>query len=79
MTVSFSGGPGSFYACAWEEWITDELPAWSNRVYGASLDPAQTMATGVSMGGFGALKIAFKNPDRFCAIAAMAPAIMPIR
>jgi S-formylglutathione hydrolase len=77
VTVSFSSGEGSYYYGLWEQWVTDELSAWANETYGASLDPAQTVMMGVSMGGYGSLKIGFKNPRRFRAIAPMEPAIMP--
>jgi len=33
--------------------------------------------TGISMGGYGTLKIAFKHPERFLAIAPMEPVIEP--
>jgi len=78
VVVSFSGGPGSFYYGSWEEFVIKELPAWANQTFGTSLDPKKTLMTGISMGGYGTLKIAFKNPDRFKAIALMEPAIMPI-
>jgi len=78
VVVSFSGGPGSFYYGSWEEFVIKELPAWANQTFGTSLDPKKTLMTGISMGGYGTLKIAFKNPDRFKAIAPMEPAIMPI-
>ena len=38
---------------------------------------SQTIITGMSMGGFGALKIAFAEPERFAAVAAMNPMIEP--
>ena len=78
VVISFSGGPGSFYYGSWEEFVIKELPAWANQTFGTSLDPKKTLMTGISMGGYGTLKIAFKNPDRFKAIAPMEPAIMPI-
>ena len=77
VVVSFSGGPGSFYYGSWEDFVTEELPVWANQTFGTSLDPQKTLMTGISMGGYGTLKIAFKNPDRFKAIAPMEPAIMP--
>ena len=77
VIVSFSSGPGSFYHGSWEDFVTKELPTWANHTFGTSLDPDKTLMTGISMGGYGTLKIAFKNPDRFKAIAPMEPAIMP--
>ena len=41
-------------------------------------DPRGTFLTGISMGGMGALRMAFKYPERFGAVAAMEPGIEPI-
>ncbi len=77
VMVSFSSGPGSWYRGAWEQFVIEELPAWANQEFGSSLSPEKTIMTGISMGGYGTLKIAFKNPERFLAIAPMEPAIEP--
>ncbi len=77
VMVSFSSGGGSWYRGAWEQFVVDELPKWAHEKYGTSLSPEKTVMTGVSMGGYGTLKIAFKHPDRFLAIAPMEPAIEP--
>lgn len=77
VMVSFSSGPGSWYGGAWESFVVDELPDWAHATFGTSLEPAQTVMTGISMGGYGTLKIAFKHPTRFRAIAPMEPAIEP--
>lgn len=74
--------PLSFYldevgGALWETFISDELPTWLRRHYNVRTDQAGTVMTGVSMGGYGTLKIAFRHPDRFCAIAALEPAIEP--
>ena len=77
VMVSFSSGGGSWYHGAWESFVIDELPKWANAKFGTSLEPSQTVMTGISMGGYGSLKIAFKHPHRFRAIAPMEPAIEP--
>ncbi len=77
VMVSFTSGAGSWYRGAWEQFVVDELPRWSHEKFGTSLSPDQTLMTGISMGGYGTLKIAFKNPNRFLAIAPMEPAIEP--
>ncbi len=77
VMVSFSSGGGSWYGGAWEDFVVSELPQWANEQFGTSLDPDKTVMTGISMGGYGTLKIAFKNPERFLAIAPMEPAIEP--
>ena len=77
VMVSFSSGGGSWYRGAWESFVIDELPKWANEKFGTSLSPEKTVMTGISMGGYGTLKIAFKHPERFLAIAPMEPAIEP--
>ncbi|URQ67462.1 esterase family protein [SAR86 cluster bacterium] len=78
VVVSFSSGRISYYHGTWEAFVTDELPLWASRMYGVSIKPEHTLMTGISMGGYGSLKIGLKNPERFKAIAPMEPAIMPI-
>jgi pimeloyl-ACP methyl ester carboxylesterase len=78
VIVSFSGGPVSYYHGTWETFVTQELPKWAAEEYGVSIKPEHTLLTGISMGGYGSLKIGLKNPERFKAIAPMEPAIMPI-
>ncbi|HIG40330.1 MAG TPA: hypothetical protein EYQ14_07285 [Gammaproteobacteria bacterium] len=78
VVVSFSSGPIGFYFGAWEQWVCEELPDWANKTFGTRTDRDHTLMTGISMGGYGSLKIGFKYPDRFRAIAPMEPAIMPI-
>jgi predicted esterase len=57
----------------WEDWVMDEvLPRVVHR-YG--IDPRKIAIGGISMGGFGALDIALKNPGRFCAVAGDSPAL----
>ena len=78
VVVSFSGGPVSYYHGTWETFVTKELPQWAAEEYGVSIKSEHTFLTGISMGGYGSLKIGLKNPERFKAIAPMEPAIMPI-
>ena len=77
LIVSASTGPLSWYAGPWEEFIAAELPEVMAEKFGTRLDPAGTVLTGLSMGGYGTLKIAFRRPDRFAAIAALEPGIEP--
>lgn len=77
VMVSFSSGPGSWYGGAWEQFVVDELPRWAASRYNTRLDRDGTVMTGISMGGYGSLKIGFKFPERFRAIAPMEPAIEP--
>ncbi len=75
--VSFSGGANVFYTGGWETWVTDELPQWVASEYSGNVDRENRVLTGISAGGHGALKIAFKHPHAFRAVAAMEPVIMP--
>ncbi len=75
--ISFSGGPGVFFHGPWETWILEELPAFAESTLGAAPDPEKLLITGISGGGYGALKMAFKHPSRFRAVAAMEAVILP--
>ncbi len=77
VVVSFSSGPGSFYYGAWEKFVVEELPEWAASKFNCRTDRDGTLMTGVSMGGYGSLKIGLKNPERFRAIAPLEPAIEP--
>ncbi|MEV6346801.1 alpha/beta hydrolase-fold protein [Actinoplanes sp. NPDC051851] len=66
---------GGFYLGAWERLIADEFPALLTAEYHA--DPSGIALLGASMGGYGALKIAFADPSRFTAVAAVSPALLP--
>ena len=77
LHVSFSGGATEFYQDKWEQWICTELPNWVSDKYTANTDSQHLVLTGISVGGYGTLKVGFKFPNRFKAIAAMEPVIMP--
>jgi S-formylglutathione hydrolase len=82
VMVMASSHPMSFYfddpeGDQWETFITEELPAYMHANYNVRTDRDGTVMTGGSMGGYGTLKIAFKHPDRYCAIAALEPCIEP--
>ena len=51
--------------------LSEELPAIVNATLPASPDRADTFAAGLSMGGYGALKLALRRPDLFAAAGAM--------
>ena len=61
VVVSFSSGRISYYHGTWEAFVTDELPLWASRMYGVSIKPEHTLMTGISMGGYGSLKIGLKR------------------
>jgi putative tributyrin esterase len=50
-------------------YLTDELPAYLDGMFGLRPERANTLIAGNSMGGYGAFKAAFAQPDRFAAAA----------
>jgi putative tributyrin esterase len=72
-------GDGSAYAAHsgsdFERWILDDVPACA-RLAVTELGPTGSVGIGgLSMGGFGAMRIGCKHPDRFVAISAHSSAI----
>ncbi|MER7006221.1 alpha/beta hydrolase-fold protein [Dactylosporangium sp. NPDC000555] len=71
---------GGFYidraGNGWESLIATAFPRLLEKQYGADLTRVSLM--GSSMGGYGALKIAFAEPSRWLAVAAVAPALLPV-
>jgi len=64
------GGPGDY-----ETAILDQLPAAIEQNYPVSRERAGRAIAGISMGGFGALRMAFKRPDRYVAVASLSGAL----
>ena len=69
---------GGFYIdgpqAGWETLVAEEFPQHLASRYG----PLTAIAViGASMGGYGALKLAFAHPERFAAVAAISPAVFP--
>lgn len=61
---------------AWESLVADRLTAHLRTTADGPL-PVPVGIVGISMGGYGALKMAFSRPERFCAVAAVAPMVEP--
>lgn len=59
----------------WGSVVGDELPEFVSQIH--PIDCSRLAVIGASMGGFGALKLAFGTPDRYAAAAALAPAVFP--
>ncbi len=84
MIVVCPNGENSMYVnwvsgkANWEDFIADELPKAIDAKYRTLTDRAARGITGDSMGGFGALNIAFHHPDRFGAVSAHSAAIFAI-
>ncbi|HLU40581.1 MAG TPA: alpha/beta hydrolase-fold protein [Planctomycetota bacterium] len=60
-----------------EKLITERLPAFLAEKYRVKNERTARAVMGVSMGGFGALKIAMRHPDLFATVAAHSSALMP--
>lgn len=75
--------PGTIYmdfrdgSAKWETFVTQELLAHLQSRYRIRSDREGTMVTGVSMGGSGSLRFAFRYPETFGAVAALEAGIWP--
>lgn len=63
-------GPGNFASA-----ISRDLPEAVEATFPVGRDRVHRAIAGLSMGGFGALRLALAQPERFLAVAAMSPAI----
>jgi len=55
--------------------VAEELPEIVASFFKISTAPAETFVAGLSMGGYGALKLGLTHPDRFGAIASLSGAV----
>jgi enterochelin esterase-like enzyme len=72
---------GSLYmnsslAGRWEDALVQDLVAWVDARYRTLPQAASRGVTGLSMGGFGALRFGFLHPDSFGAVYALSPAFI---
>jgi putative tributyrin esterase len=70
----------SFYADehdggAFWTFVSEELPALVDRFFRVSTARADTFVAGLSMGGYGAVKLALRQPERFAAAASLSGAL----
>lgn len=56
---------------AYETFIAEELPRIARSFFRVSDRPEDTFIAGLSMGGYGAFKIALNNPERYAAAASL--------
>ena len=61
---------------AYETMVGVELPDYVHRTFGLARSAEDTFIAGVSMGGFGALHLGLKFPERFGKIGAMSAALI---
>lgn len=78
--VVMPDGGRSFYTDAvnggrYWSFISEELPEIVTRLFPISTVPEKTFAAGLSMGGYGALKLALLRPEKFAAAAALSPVV----
>lgn len=57
------------------EFISEELPALARSFFPLSDRREDNFAAGLSMGGYGALKLGLTHPERFAAVASMSGAV----
>jgi putative tributyrin esterase len=55
--------------------LTDELPTLLDQVFKLSTDPNERFVAGLSMGGYGAMKWALREPGAFAAAASLSGAL----
>jgi len=56
---------------AYYSYITEELPAWLAATFRISNSRENTFVAGLSMGGYGAFKVAFLRPDLYAAACSL--------
>jgi S-formylglutathione hydrolase FrmB len=76
LTVVMPAVQRSFYtdmAFGYPFWtfISEELPTLVQELLPVTRDPAKTFVAGLSMGGYGAFKLALRHPERFGAAASL--------
>ncbi len=79
LAVIMPDGGRSFYSDMttgenYYTYITKELPYFIKAQFGIDPSPEDTAIAGLSMGGYGALKIGLSKPDRYKTIGAFSPA-----
>ena len=78
MPNAYNAFGGSFFANSpvtgrWEDFVVRDLVRWVDRRYRTVRSRSGRGIAGHSMGGFGALRIAMRNPDSYSAVYAMSP------
>lgn len=63
------------YGMKFWTFISEELPEVCERMFPLSTARADRFAAGLSMGGYGALKLGLRRPDRYAAVASLSGAV----
>lgn len=74
-TAHLSAYANQKYGYAYMDYITEELPEVCNRLFKTSLRREDAFIAGLSMGGYGALKLGLFKPDRYAAAAGLSPGV----
>lgn len=56
-------------------WVSEELPELVARFFRVATEPEATFVAGLSMGGYGALRLALTRPERYAAAASLSGAL----
>ena len=64
------------YGRKYYDYVSEELPRMCRGIFNISADREDTAVMGCSMGGFGALMLAFTRPDQFGFCGAISPACL---
>lgn len=61
------------------EFVSEELPSVVRSFFRVGDDPRRTFVAGLSMGGYGAVRLALTHPERYAAAASMSGALDIVR
>jgi S-formylglutathione hydrolase FrmB len=67
------------YGAAYWTFVSEELPALLRAWFPLSARREENFAAGLSMGGYGALRLGLTHPGRFAAIGTFSGAVNPVR
>ncbi len=76
-------GSGSWFSDShdgkmlYERFLTEDLPLWVASRYRVLSAQASRGVTGISMGGYGAIKTALEHPDLYGSVSSLAGALIP--
>ena len=73
--VNHSFYTNEHYGEKYWDYVAEELPQIVHRFFRLSQRPEDTYVAGLSMGGYGAMKLALTNPERFAAAASFSGAV----
>ncbi len=78
LAIVYISAPMSFYSdmkygMKYYTYITEELPKFLKSAYNLDFPREKTFLSGLSMGGYGTLKIGLNHPEMFGALAPLSP------